>query len=175
MHQNKYIGYLEQQVADLQHEKSELERKLVKRDGADDDLSVSEVSNLSGITQQLGRPQIDAVSAISYDHMQNAQETTSILDTEVRGMDKFAKISVPLSHLNGGRGKSDNQQSAAGSSINNQSSEGSRHQASRLQPGASYTVGGGQSYTSANYDGHKARRSTSNGVQNRPSRHRIKC
>ena len=53
-----------------------------------------EPSNMTTLTTQMGRPEIDAVSSVSFDiaatRMRPRQDSASVLDSEVKGMDRFA-------------------------------------------------------------------------------------
>lgn len=59
------------------------------------------VTDVTGITGR-GRPDIEAVSAISFDLR---SKKSKILDSEVSGMEKFAKVRIPQDHQKSGRGK----------------------------------------------------------------------
>ena len=52
-----------------------------------------EMSDISNVTGMTGRPEIDAISTMSFDL--KAKRQTNILDSEVKGMDKFAKVCIP--------------------------------------------------------------------------------
>ena len=107
-------------MTSLKLENTEL-RKLI----ATDDTQSEAPSNLTDLTRlHVGRPEIEAVSAVSFDIR---LKKPSLLDSEVkaRGMDKFAKVTVPSSHLMSGRGRQSAASSKNQSGLTNMLSESS--------------------------------------------------
>ena len=84
------------------------------------------LSNVTGFT---GRPILDdAISTVSFDL--RAHRTSNILDSEVKGNEKFAKMNVPASHISSGRGKNRGlADSVCKSEFTNKLSESSRSHA----------------------------------------------
>jgi len=74
-------------------------------------------SALTGLTAAKGCPEIDNVSCISIE-MHN--KSHSVLDSEVKGMDRFANVNEPMAYRMSGRGKS----SYAGSATSQQNESG---------------------------------------------------
>ena len=67
-------------------------------------LGEDSISEESHLTEMTGRPEIDAISTISYDlQARRLPGCDNILDSEVKGMEKFAKMNVPQSHITSGR------------------------------------------------------------------------
>lgn len=105
VHQKKYIDYLEKQLTNSKLEVSQL-RQIIHQHKNQTNFSDNvseEPSNFTTITRQPGKPSIDAVSTVSFDFQ--AAKRQSILDSEVKGMDRFCKVNVPVSHVLSGRGK----------------------------------------------------------------------
>ena len=123
---HKYIEHLEKQNANLKQEVTQLRKLLANSHvSADQNLedSISEPSNMTGMT---GRPEIDAVSTISYD-LKARCPPRNILDSDARGMEKFAQVKVPREHITSGRkNKANSDISHCPSVITNKLSESSR-------------------------------------------------
>ena len=92
MHQNKYIEHLEGKVAGLQLQNDQLRQEMDNTGGNRADDSELEPSNVTGITGfGVGRPEIDAMSAMSFEaKFRGERRNGSVLDSEVKGMEKFA-------------------------------------------------------------------------------------
>ena len=73
------------------------------------------------------RPDIDAISMASYD-IHARKPRGGILDSEVKDVANFSKVSIPISHMQSGRGKNQSVTgtSAGMSAITNKLSESSR-------------------------------------------------
>ena len=69
------------------------------------------MTGITGMTAGGGKPpEIDTISTMSYEiqrrdgrHDPRRSIGSSVLDSEVKGMEKFAKVYVPESHITSGR------------------------------------------------------------------------
>ena len=94
LHQKRYISHLEKKVTSLQQENIEMQKELKRQR----DVSLGTPSDISDLTAARGRPDIDQVTTMSFDVFGNKPGASSVLDSEVSGMERFAKVKVPIAH-----------------------------------------------------------------------------